>query len=390
MALINTDKSYSFLLSFSLVCAFLLPHTMTPLLLVNPILCVILKLKSKNGISFPKKFFPISFVVFALVLGNFIGASSKSMIAAVTIALYLFCFPFIRDVKISNLALYFCLGFIILSQIVYLLNIPYVASLLDVLYPLSDENGNAQMWMRNNITVDTIANYRLGGLYHNSNQCSKYITALIGLFLVNNFEREIKSNIPFFALAYVAVLLTGSRTGFVISTLIIVFYLFKSNFLDGGKRVFFILAMAVFAAYIFFNGSASSLRGFDVAGGFHNSANTKFDTFNYYITHASDPLTLLFGHLDTSLYNPPSDYMSYFDSEYGCYIFAYGVFGFIAILAFYYSVYKRVNKDYRFFFFYLLWMISSTIQCAYRSSFVFMICLSFIMAKSCLGAQSKQ
>lgn len=363
--------------------AFVLPHKLTAFLMFNPLACLILYFAYARKHVYSKKITTgvIITLIIALVCGFMVSADIKSTVAAITIILYMFCFPFVTDEHIDNKILYFCLFLIIISQIVYILNVGFLVNFFDTYYPISEDD-NSGSWMRNHITIETIVNYRLGGLYHNSNQCSKYLTALIALFLCNNTNRKVSKNIPFVTMAYISVLLTGSRTGFVISSLLIGGYMVKNDYLKGGKKAMAYLGIAIAVIYFLSVGVESSLRGLEVSSGFENSANLKFDTWWYYVTHENNMLLLLFGHIDSALYTPPTELMAAFDSEYGSYMFNFGIVGFVVLLSFYYAVYKRTSKQYYFMFFYLLWMVSSTILCAYRTSFVFMILLSFVYTKS--------
>ncbi len=358
-----------------------MPHTMTLFLVVNPLICLILKLLNKEKVHCGFRIIPIAFVVFAFLI-NAVDVSSKSILSGATIVLYLFCFPFVKGSKISNWCLYFCMGYILFTQLIYLINVPYLTSLFDLMYPIGENDTNSVEWMKNHITTDNIAEYRLGGLYRNANQCSRYVTFLVLLFICNNNERRIKENLLFIVLAYSSIVLCGSRTGFVIGSLIIGTYLVRNRYLSQGKKLLVCLVLIVAAAWIVINGANSGIRGMDIESGFDNSLSAKTSTFNYYLSTEQSVFRLMFGHFDTSLYHPNDLFMSKFDSEYGDWIFSFGFVGFIALLFFYLCIFRLVRKEFRICFWGLLWMISSTTMASFRASFIWIMLLSFVCAKS--------
>lgn len=366
-------------LGLAIVLAFLLPHTSTLFLLVNPLLCLLLVQFSKSRRWSSNVFIPLVPIMIA-ILSNLALVQLKAIQSTATIMLYFACFPFVGNIRVRNGYLYFILGFILLSQVVYMLGIPYIGSIIDQLYPISEGNMAAEMHERDNVTMVTMFDYRLGGLYHNSNQCSKYLTMLLAFFLINNSEERMSKITPFMFVAYLGVLMTGSRTGFVIATLIVYFGFFRKQRLSRNYKLFF--GTLAFAGFIYFiQNAAGTVRGLDVESGMSNSAGIKWETFLFYLANENSAIGLLFGHLDVQLFQAQYGVaMNSFDSEYGSLAFRFGLVGLIAVFVFWYMVYKRMNSYNRIFLFNLLWVVSSTIVCSYRASFVFMLLLSVIYA----------
>ena len=153
------------------------------------------------------------------------------------IFLYFACFPFVGKVQVRNTYLYVCLAYIFISQIVYLLGIPGLTAFFDRLYPITDELMQHKYDnIQSNIGYGTMLDFRLGGIYHNSNHCSKYLTMLMAFFLSLNYSKKSKKVIYFILIAYGGILLTGSRTGFVVGSLIVYFGFIRNNKISGWVR----------------------------------------------------------------------------------------------------------------------------------------------------------
>ncbi len=369
-------------LGIAILLGFLLPHSNTLFLLVNPILCLLLVA------SYPRTrhMYPFALVVVMSItictILNIQDASQKAFLSTITIILYLICFPFVGQTRIRNVYLYIGLGYIIFSQLVYLFGISSLSNIFEQIYPLSEEDAsyNTYVSMRDNLGFGTLFDYRLGGIYHNGNHTARYITFLLALFLINNQNRKSRSVLVFSAVAYAGVLLTGSRTGFIVLSLILYFGLFRQQLYSKSLKYIFVSFLIIGIVYLLYSGF--SLRGFDVESGFHNSANSKWYTFIYYLENENSIVALLLGHLDPSLFKGQYGLsLPMFDSEYGNIFYCYGFIGFMAFIYCFYKLFKRIDKSYRFFFFVCLWMISSTIIVSFRAFFIFMLFLSVIFNK---------
>ena len=358
--------------------AFLLPHTSTILLLLPPLLCLMLLSISSGRRRSSLVFIPLV-SIFVSLLFNLSVAQTKAIQAVATTTLYFVCFPFVGDLRVRNGYLYFCLTFIFLSQISYLLGIPYINEFFERLYPISEEDIYSIDYLRENINTSNVLSFRLGGLYHNENQCAKYITFLLSFFLIVNQDNKMREIVPFMLVAFLGVLLTGSRTGFVVSVLIILFaFSMKRGLSVRYRTIVGLLAIIVFIYFVV--NATGTLRSLDVEKGIKNSAKVKWDTFAYYIASEDSIVKLLFGYLDVSLFKG-SPFLPFFDSEYGDLIFCYGIIGFISVFLFWYLISRRINSYSRLFFINLLWIVSSSIVTSYRASFVFMLLLSILYSK---------
>lgn len=363
-------------LGLAIVLAFLLPHTGILFLLVNPLLCLLFILQSSGRRWLNIVLIPLIPIFIATIL-NLEVAQMKALQSTATIMLYFACFPLVGNLRMQNGYLYFIFGIIFLSQIVYLFGLTYIGHLLDQIYPISEEDIAEIEYTRNHATFANMFDYRYGGLYHNANQCSKYITMLLAFFLINNRDERMSRIALFLFLAYLSTLMTGSRSGFVVATLIIYFAIFRMRKLSTNYRLIIVFFALIGFGY-FIHRSVGIVRGLEIEKGMSGSMNLKWETFLFYLKNEDSILNLLFGHLDVSLFKGGGLVMNNFDSEYGSLVFRFGLIGFVSILVFWFFLYKRMDSYKRIFLVNLLWIVSSTIVSSYRAFFVFMLLLSVI------------
>lgn len=371
----------SHFVGIGLVLGFLLPHTSTIFLLVNPLLCLFYQCFRQNRVFYKYNWIVLLPMILTLLINLPQGVSSKSLMSCIVIMLYFFCFPMMGKVKVPVAYFYIILGFILLSQVAYAYDIPFMERILDTYYPISEENTSG-VHEQNVINADNMMDYRLGGLYHNSNDCARMLCILLAGVLTLYYEKTIRKLLPFVFLAFYGVLITGSRTGFVVASLIIIAYLFVDKKVSVVWRYGVTLSAVLVFMYLIFIGS-DTFRGFNVFD--TGSTDMKQETFRYYLSTENSIFRLLLGYLDASRYDT-SESSSYvmrrFDSDYGSIIFSYGFIGFAAILLFYFSIFLKLKKEGRVFFVLLLWMYSSTIVKSYRAFFVFMLLLSMVYSNS--------
>lgn len=263
---------------------------------------------------------------------------------------------------------------IFLSQVGYMFNLGLVTSIVDKYYPIT-WNEASVMNMINGASLDNYSDYRFGGLYRNPNHCAKYVSFLLAIFLVNNRATPIKKQLLFIIFCFISILLSGSRTGFIVASLLTLFALLNNKKASiFHQRVGILVGVSsLLYLIIYSNGDA---RGISIEDGLKDSAGAKFALTIKYILSESSIIHLLFGHLDLSLFKSPFSYS--LDCEYGYIIYC---FGFVGLFAFIYALFKlfnKVEKQDRFFYLLLLWMISSSIFMAYRAAFAFILLLSTI------------
>lgn len=374
----------SHFVGIGLVLGFLLPHSSTVFLLVNPLLCIFYRLYKQNQLYYKKNWIVLVPILLTLFINLPQGLSTKALMSCLSILLYFFCFPMVVKVRIPNFYFYFILGFVLLSQLAYAYNISFMERIMDTYYPVSEED-TAAIYEQTHVDADNLTDFRLGGLFHNANQCARYITFLMAGFMVLNHEKPLRKILPFVVISFYAVLLTGSRTGFVVASAIIMVYLFVDNKVSAGWR-FGAVFLAIAGFLFLVLGESTTFRGFNVTDTL--STDMKAQTFKYYLSTEKSVYRILLGYLDVSRYDTSgaTDYvMTKFDSDYGSIIFSYGFIGFFAILIYYFTIFRKMDGNGRVFMVLLLWMYSSTIVKSYRALFLFMLLLSCVY-----GQQKKE
>lgn len=369
----------SHLVGIGIVFAFLLPHSSTALLLVNPLLCIFYKSFKQNRGRYKYNWIVLFPIIISVLINLPQDVSSKSIISAAIVLFYFFCFPLVGKVRIYNGYFYFVLFFIMVSQLAYAFDINFMESILDSVYPLTEEEV-AEIYAKENVNAGNLIDFRLGGIYHNANHTSKYVSFLFATFLCLNYEKPIKQLLPFAILVFISVLLTGSRTGFIVAGLVLIDYFLLDKRQSAPWRRF--AAIAFIGAFVFLIlGEFGVLRGLNVIQGFNDSANIKADTFAYYLSSENSIIKLLFGNLDESKFGITvsiANVMKTFDSDYGDIIYCYGFVGFVLMFVYFFKLFIKVKREQRVFFVLLLWMFTSTIVVSYRAFFIFMLLLSIV------------
>lgn len=378
----DTNNAMSHFLGISLLLAFLLPHTTVWLMAVNPILCLLLEFSKSRKTHYSRnKMVVIPFVIILLLSILDDGVTFKGVFMCITILLYVACFPMVIGVKPPNVYLYLTLGAIVVSQFACIFSIPIISSFIEKFYPVLDVYQNSITDISSGVTMDSIYLYRLGGLYRNENNCARAVSMLMAFFIILNSNKSLRKIIVYCGICFGSIILTGSRTGFVVASVIAFAYMYYDKRIKSAWR-YGILLLALIAFIIIMTKGSDTLRGLNVAQGLQDSANQKFTTFLYYLTHEESPIRLLFGYLDSSRFvSPGGVIMNYFDSDYGDVIFCYGFIGFFTLVIYYYKIFKCLRGIERVYYFILLWIISSTIFTAFRAFFIFMLLLSVIFTK---------
>lgn len=367
----------SHLLGVGVVLVFIIPHSSSALMMVNPLLCLFYQLFKQNQVWNRKNLVVVIPILFTLLVNALQpDVNAKGVLAAVVLIMYFFCFPIVGECKLPNVYLYIAFSLILFSQLIYILNISFFVNLLNRLYPISvDRFGIGHM--QNNITVDNMFFFRSGGLYRNPNDCARALTMLLAAFMVLNYNEKTEKKLFFVIPYFFAILLTGSRTGFSISSIIIILFLFQNKGIPSIWKVLILFFAIIVFVLILINGS-HQFRGFNVVQGFGNSASPKLDVFVYYLSSENSVFRLLFGYLDNSRFEAVGVFMNYFDSDYGNLVYCYGFVGLLSMFIYFLFLFKKMNSYGRVFFVVLLWMISNSIITAYRTGFIFMLLLSTV------------
>jgi len=318
----------------------------------------------------------ISFILFAFISSE--TDISKSLLRNISIVLLLLLFPFVTNTKLPNIYLYIALSYIFISQISYMIGVKQIISFFNDLYPYEGERTTYQSDYLESVAHQmSLINrsLRLGGLYKNSNQCAKYLTLILASFMIENYKKTFKQNLPFLILFSLSIIATGSRTGFFITLFILIYFFYiKAENKDLAIKLLSVgFILVVISSFLFLatSGYLSNLRFLDYEEGLDKSLLTKISILANYISSSDNILTLLFGNFTNDGINSIT-----FDSEWGESIYRYGIISVFAFAIFYISVFKTLSKKNRIIFITLLWAISSTMILSFRASFVFMLLLS--------------
>lgn len=372
---IDWGASQERFIGISLILAFVLPHTNIMLMIINPLLAILL-FRTNSGKFNKVGIVPILAVLVSFFFGLWEDAGTKSIMTASITVMYLLLFPEIKYFSIKNIYIYIIFSILFLSQMAYVFHIQPITSIIDTLYPLNNWDAGEHLVnsMRENANIYNLSDFRNGGLYRNPNQYAKFVTFLQGIFLALNSKKGFVSKLPFIVLCIFSILLTGSRTGFIITFLLAFASFYQDNRKKNLTKIIALLMIIGVILWFFINASSIGFRGAAIGEGLEDSAGAKLLVLLDYLQSESNLLSLLIGHLDFTLYNSGTLYG--FDSEYGYIIYCYGFLGLLAFVYFYYTLLKNTDKKCRLFYIVLLWAVSSSIFMAYRAAFIFVLLAS--------------
>lgn len=374
----DRNDTLAHLYGISILLGFLLPHPSAAFMLINPLLCVLFQFFKQNQIRSRYNIIVIAPLLFTLIFNLPQDIQAKSILSSACICMYVFFFPIVGRFKVPNAYLYICFACIFFSQIIYMLNIPFFTELLDTVYPMEETKVNHFSNMRDNASVETALNYRFGGLFRNPNQCARYITFILAYYGITNYEGK-RYKYIFLLFCFLGILLTGSRTGFFIASVILASLFLLDNKIPKYARATISVSVLIILFFAVLIGS-KELRSLDISAGFHNSASSKMETFAYYLSNEDSFIRYLIGYFDPERFKPMmvGNVLDVFDSDYGNIIYCFGFLGFFAFVFYFYRLFINVNKVGRVFFILFLWSYSSTIIMSFRAFYLYMILLSSV------------
>ena len=110
----------------------------------------------------------ISFIYNVVVQTTFY---KDSLIKISYISMLILFFPISGNFKIYSNTLIICLSIIVISQIAYILNIPFVVNLINIFYPDDIYSLKSEYLLSN--SSNGFLNMRYGGLFRNPNHCGR-------------------------------------------------------------------------------------------------------------------------------------------------------------------------------------------------------------------------
>ena len=212
-----------------------------------------------------------------------------------------------------------------------------------------------QYYLSNNVdnihyqfAIKSYYTFRSGSIFINPNVYVCYPYLSLAIFL--DYNRRVKSILPLIMIivAFLSIVLTGSRMGLMAFMIIIGWYSFfrpknlTSNNKQKGKTAIFVLAIIL---VLIFNWNkvisfADGMRAFNLDDAYAGSGSTKLNGFIYYLSH-TNPLYWLTGSLGSNSLNIQ------IDMEMG-YIFAwFGIIGIIWYVKLLKMVYHNNGSEFK-------------------------------------------
>jgi len=262
---------------------------------------------------------------------------------------------------------------------------------MDFLYPytgdvVSESTDYLLEHSANATSLSDLQNIRFGGLFHNSNQCMKYISMCSIIYAIENLKTPIKLQLPFWAIVFSSALLSGSRTGFVIvfATVALMFFLRKRQQVSI-KAIFLPAVFIIITFYCVSEIFSSQFRMFDIKDGTSDGGSIvyKYANFAYYNNIVTEARQILVGNFDVdsicTVYHTP---FSQFDSEWGNAVYFYGYFFIVVYFTFLIKTIGKLRGINIIAILLFFWIISSTVLFSYRTSFAFFLILSRCVCNS--------
>lgn len=379
---VETNKTDRHLISLAFMFGLFMPNgNLFYILLPIVILLLGLRYSKFNTTVFSFKYvllvlILISFILFAFTNTDIIDI--KGMLRNIVLFELILFFPFIKNFRIPNVYLYFALIYIFISQISYMLGIGSITSFFSENYPYDGDYAEYQsdylISMADRMTLVN-RNFRLGGLFINPNQCARYLNIIFAVFLIENRNAKLKPILPFFVIYVLAIIATGSRTGFFITIILFSYYMYikSTNKKNASRYILILLVLILVSGFIYLANSelSQTLRFLDFDEGLEKSLFSKIGILTNYLSENTSAIKTLFGNFSND-----GKFATVFDSEWGELIYRYGFVFFLSLMLFYLYLYRRTAPTSRLIFFILFWMISSSVLMSYRASFLFMLFLS--------------
>lgn len=307
----------------------------------------------------------------------------KPYVRLVTMAVVFITFASVKGSRILFPYILFATAFIVVSQICFFYNISFLTTFFNSFYDLTEKGIDLYGITDRSLNVESVTagNTRLGGIFYNPNNCASYICVIyaMGLCEIDRLNKRIWP-VLFVALIIVSLIVTGSRTSFIVFGLMSLYYL-RVN----GRSVKKYWPIGILAIVLFFVYSSSfdDLRMFKVGEGMNDSFGVKMRYFGSYLSAADNPIQLLFGAGDQMVtvvkYHSP---LPGTDCDLGDIFITFGLFFYIAYIAFYFQLYKKYTPLHRVILIVLLWSFSNSLLASYRMCPVWFLSLGVLYRQS--------
>lgn len=324
---------------------------------------------------------PIKILLFIVFILAFLVSTKRSELVVtdylriLNLFILVLFFPITDFIKIKYWVLHLLVYVIFFSQIVFILKIFPIIQVIENFYP-------AEVHFNPLVNIGSLKDFsgngflRYGGLYMNSNHAGKFLTLILAVFLIEQRGKSISTKL-FFIIPYIlAIFLTGSRTAFLASIILSLFYFWHENKFNKKTLVFVIITFFIISVLISFEFRIASLFDEDLPYQL-GSLSEKSLFLKNYLFYDSNLINLLFGNFTIRSNN----YIHYlrvmdFDSGIGYLIYSIGFFGLLLIIAFFVKLIRNSNFEVKIITIVLIWTVSSTILLQFKMSFLFFMLLS--------------
>lgn len=128
------------------------------------------------------------------------------------------------------------------------------------------------------------AGFRAGSIFINPNVCMVIPCTVIAVLLQHNIQHPNLINYAWIGVALFSVLLTGSRTAFILSMVIVGYCTWKDK--QAGK-IKWLLPIVLILGLFYFKNSLANFRAFDLENAMASSGNTKLASIFWYVSSAN-------------------------------------------------------------------------------------------------------
>lgn len=364
----NILKDENILMNFLFAIIFLLPNAIPYYIIIYLFLFLTMTCKLEKP-------FVTFFLIISIILSFFSNINSfftsKDIFIALNIVFLLIFYPFFKKpFEVSQKTIFVIVLSVFISQLAFLFEFNLISQFIENIYSTADTEEEFTRFITGAL--------RNGGLYYNPNQACKYLTILLAYILTSVYTNKIK--IILSSLIFISILLTGSRTGFLIGALIFMGYLL---FIKKSKVLFIFLSVLI-GLILFITGTETRSFQIQETGSFDYKIGAFLD---YWLVIANDGyiVELLLGNFSinyenlSNTYNLSPDYAFGFDSEFGFLLSAYGMLFSLFYLIYMLLTFKRLPNKYLLFVIpFILWPFTSTILFSVKTSLVYFIVLGSV------------
>lgn len=379
-----SEKQYNIndhLLSIVWLLFLILPNNQFFFLFVPIAYIILFRFKNEeklNVTTFIGGFVLLSFATFLFNIHTpHVGINTTKDISRLLVLMISFItFGRLRGDVILKPYIYFAIAYLVISQFAYIWNIAPLKSLFSI---YKDEEGESMSGINN--YVYGAANVRLGGMFFNSNQYSRYLELIMLVLMCEIKQFSKKSLMILCPIIIISLGATGSRTSLVVFCIAVVFYLYSAKIFSPGKTKIISIVFVVSLLFVYLFTGLSKMRVFKINEGLDNSFGQKLGLLITYLDSNPNIIKLIFGNLSSKVMFSSTGTIS-MDWEIGNILFVYGIVFFIFLFVFYFTLFKRYLPKYRVVFVILLWMFTSSILFSYRMASLWILVLGLYYRRS--------